>query len=287
MVPWKCIGVVLKVGQKDLAPLLERVLRFVRERGLDVVLEKEAAAQASGSRGLSLDETVAKADLVIVLGGDGTVLATARAIGQRKVEILGINLGHLGFLTEVAPDDVDAALAGALDGEFRIEQRSRLEVATWEGDREVDTGLVLNDAVLGKGPNVARLIELDASVDGKPVGRYRADGLIVSTPTGSTAYNLSAGGPILDPDVPAMIVTPICPHALSQRPLVLSDRSTVEVRPLAEEQVYLTLDGQVGRALRPREHVRITRSSHPLGFLASPRGDHFETLRRKLGWGSR
>ena len=219
MVPWKSIGVALKSGQSDMAPLLERVVGFIRERGLDVVFEFEAAAQIAGSEGLSLEDTAGRADLVIVLGGDGTVLATARAIGTRAVPILGINLGHLGFLTDVAPADVDSALISVFNGDYVVQERSRIEVVTWEGEREVSCELALNDAVFSKGPDIARLIDLEVYVDGKRLGNYRADGLVVSTPTGSTAYNLSAGGPILDPTVAAIILTPICAHTLSLRPV--------------------------------------------------------------------
>ncbi len=284
MVPWKCIGVVLKTGQREMAPLLERVLRCAAEHGLDAVLDEQAAG-TQGTTGYSLAETAARADLVIVLGGDGTVLATARAIGSRDVPVLGINLGSLGFLTELAPDDVDQALGRVLDGDYAIQQRARLEVVTWEGEREVDAGLVLNDAVFSKGPDVARLIELDAEVDERAIGSFRADGLIVSTPTGSTAYNLSAGGPIVDPQVPAMLVTPICPHSLGQRPLVISDQSRVVVRPRDGDEVHLTLDGQVGRALRTGEHVCITRSAYPLRFVGASDRDPFDLLHHKLGWG--
>ena len=287
MIPWKCIGVCLKAGQQDMAPLLERVVGFVRERGLDVALEREAAGQIAGSEGHTLDELVQRVDLMIVLGGDGTVLAVARAIGTRLVPILGINLGHLGFLTDLAPSDVDGALAGVFNGEYALQERSRLEVVAHEGGREVEVGLVLNDAVVSKGPEVARLIDIDTRVDGKWIGTYRADGLVVATPTGSTAYNLSAGGPILDPGVDAMILTPICPHTLSVRPLVLRDQSVVEVFLRDQDSVQLTLDGQVGHILGPGSSVRITRSPHSLQFLTVPDRDHFETVRTKLGWGSR
>jgi NAD+ kinase len=287
MVPWKSIGVALKSGQSDMAPLLERVVGFIRERGLDVVFEFEAAAQVAGSEGLSLEDTAGRVDLFIVLGGDGTVLATARAIGTRAVPILGINLGHLGFLTDVAPADVDSALISVFNGDYVVQERARIEVVTWEGEREVSCELALNDAVFSKGPDIARLIDLEVYVDGKRLGNYRADGLVVSTPTGSTAYSLSAGGPILDPSVAAIILTPICPHTLSLRPVVLADDSTVEVRLPRDEHVYLTLDGQVGRPLRPAEFVRITRSAHPVRFLSTPDRDHFGTVRAKLGWGTR
>lgn len=287
MVPWKCIGVALKAGQTDLAALLERVVRPIRDRGLELVLDREASAQLAEPEALTLEEVAARADLFIVLGGDGTVLATARAIGERPVPILGINLGHLGFLADVAPSDVDGVLEQVLGGHCSVVERSRLDVRTCEGEREVDRDLALNDAVFSKGPGLARLIDIETRVNGRWVGTYRADGLIVSTPTGSTAYNLAAGGPILDPQVAGLILTPICPHTLSLRPLVLDDASSIEVRVSMADDVRLTIDGQVGRHLGSSESVRIRRSAHPVRFLTIPDRDHFEIVRTKLGWGSR
>ncbi len=285
MVPWKCIGVALKAGaQREMTPLVERIVAKLREHGIDVVLEREAAAR-SGGDGLSLEETAQRADLLIVLGGDGTVLASARAIGERNVAILGVNLGSLGFLTDVHPSDVDTALDGLLRGDYAVEERARLAVGPIP-PADLPSGLVLNDVVISKGAGAARLIELEARVDGKSIGAYRADGLVVSTPTGSTAYNLSAGGPLVDPGVDAMIITPICPHTLTQRPLVISDRSTVEVQLGSGEDVRLTLDGQVDCPLGEGDGIRVTRAPHPVRFVRPPDRDHFETLRTKLGWGS-
>ena len=297
MVPWKCIGVALKAGQTDLAALLERVVRPIRDRGLELALDREASAQLAEPEALTLEEVAARVDLFIVLGGAGTVLATARAIGERPVPILGINLGHLGFLADVAPSDVDGVLEQVLGGHCSVVERSRLDVRTCEGEREVDRDLALNskvaattsaacllalnDAVFSKGPGLARLIDIETRVNGRWVGTYRADGLIVSTPTGSTAYNLAAGGPILAPQVAGLILTPICPHTLSLRPLVLDDASSIEVR------VSMADDVQVGRHLGSIESVRITRSAHPVRFLTIPDRDHFEIVRTKLGWGSR
>lgn len=286
MAPWKRIGLALKPGQAEMPVLLERVLRIIRDRGFEVELDGEAAALLGAPRGLERSEIAERVDLFVVLGGDGTVLATARAIGARPVPILGVNLGRLGFLTETSPEEAVATLERVFDGDYSEEERGRLEVVTWEGERELEGGLALNDAVFSKAPHVARLIEIETKVDGHKVGTYRADGLVVSTPTGSTAYNLSAGGPILDPKVDAMILTPICPHTLSLRPLVLDAESEVEVRLPAGDEANLTLDGQVGRALQPSHFVRITRSAYPARFLTLPGRDHFGTVRRKLGWGS-
>jgi len=281
MIPWKRIGVALKSGQAGVEPLLRRIVAKADEHGLELVLDREAA----------LEETAARSDLLIVLGGDGTVLAAARAIGERDVAILGINVGRLGFLADVSPDEVDRALAAIFAGDYRIQERSRLAVTCIKQDLEPDSeppaDLVLNDAVITKGTALARLIELEARIDQKVIATYRSDGLILATPTGSTAYNLSAGGPLIDPTVPAMIISPICPHTLTQRPLVLPDSVQVEVRLLPREEATLTLDGQVGTSLQPGDAVRVTRAARPVRFVTAPDHDPFETLRKKLGWGSR
>ena len=290
MIPWKRIGVALKSGQAGVEPLLRRIVAVVSNHGLELILEREAAVRLPGldsGGGLALEKVAARSDLLIVLGGDGTVLATVRAVGERDVPILGINLGHLGFLADLAPEDVDAALAAVFSGEYGVLERSRLAVTCVNEGRDVNTDLVLNDAVITKGSALARLIELEACVDEKVIATYRSDGLILSTPTGSTAYNLSAGGPLVDPTVPAMIISPICPHTLTQRPLVLPDSLQVEVRLHSPEEATLTLDGQVGTSLHPGDAVRVTRSAHPARFIIVPEHNHFETLRKKLGWGSR
>jgi NAD+ kinase len=224
---------------------------------------------------------------MVVLGGDGTMLRTARAIGARDVPIFGINLGRLGFLTDVRPEEVDEALRAVLAGRCRIESRARLAVTALRDGAEDAPRLVTNDAVISPHGDVARMLDLQTRVAGRPMGSYRADGLIVSTPTGSTAYSLGAGGSILDPEVDAMIVTPICPLANShQRPIVLSDRRVVEVTLLSELPAILTLDGQVGVPLRQGEGIRVTRSAHPLRFVTVGDHDYFSILRSKLGWGS-
>lgn len=286
MIPWKRIGIALKAGQKKMTPLLRQVVSAVERRDLEILLESEAAAQLPGSSGVSLAEVVAEADLLIVLGGDGTMLAAARAVGARDVHLLGINLGRLGFLTDVNPADVSGALSTVLSGDYRVRERSRLDITLLEQGEERAAGVVLNDAVISKGRDVGRLIELETRVDGNLVASYSADGLIVSTPTGSTAYNLSAGGPLVDETASALILTPICPHTVSQRPLVLSDDLSVEVRLRSTDDTRLTLDGQLGFALAAGEGIRATRCIRPACFVTTPSYDRFETLRTKLGWGS-
>jgi NAD+ kinase len=289
MVPWKRIAIAVKPRQSGAEALIRRVLQMLEGRGVEVVVEghaAEALGKRAGRTALSRDEILDGADGVVVLGGDGTTLSVVRAIGPRTIPVLGVNLGALGFLTAVAPDEVDEALEGVLNGEFEIRERRRLELRRL-ANPEAPPELVLNDAVFTKGTALARMIELATFVDGRRVATYLSDGLIVSTPTGSTAYNLSAGGPLLDPDLAAMVLNPICPHTLSHRPLVLPDDRAVEVELCSPAEATLTLDGQVEEPLQPGERVRIARSSHPARFVVVPGHDHFETLRTKLGWGAR
>jgi NAD+ kinase len=286
---WKRVGIAVKPGQAGIGALLRRIAAVLGDHGLDFELEPAAAEQApelAGPDAPSRDTVLSRCDLVIALGGDGTVLGVARELGERAVPILAVNLGHLGFLTQIHPDDVESELAAVLRGDCRIEERARLEVLSASGGREPRRDLVLNDAILNKGTALARMIELQVRVEELLVATYRSDGLIFATPTGSTAYNLSAGGPLLHPTLPAMVLNPICPHTLTQRPLVLPDAMQVEVRLLSTEAVTLTLDGQVGASLLPGDRVRVTRSAHPVRFVTSPAHNPFEILRTKLGWGA-
>ncbi|MFQ5514626.1 MAG: NAD(+)/NADH kinase [Myxococcota bacterium] len=290
MLPWRRIGVALKGGQTEVGPLIARVAARVEAHGLELVLDPEAAAALPGTppeEAPKLEELPSRCDLLVVLGGDGTVLAAARAIGERDVAILGINLGQLGFLADIARDDLESALASVLSGRYCIQERARLQVTHDRVAGGCERDLVLNDAVITKGSALARLIELEARVDERLIASYRSDGLILSTPTGSTAYNLSAGGPLVDPRLPALILSPICPHTLTQRPLVLPDSLRVEVRLHSREDATLTLDGQIGVPLRCGDRLQVTRSAHPLRFVTLSPHDPFATLRGKLGWGAR
>lgn len=288
---WKRIALTVKAGQtagpSGVSPLVARIVALLRARGVEVALDAAAASHLGETSAARVDEIVAGADLLVLLGGDGSVLAAVRAICARRVPILGVNLGHLGFLTDVSLDQAEAALSAVLRDECTIVERTRFEVTHMRDGRELLRDLVLNDAVITKGSALARLIELEAQVDGRLISRYRSDGLIVATPTGSTAYNLSAGGPIIDPGVPAAILNPICPHTLTLRPLVLPDDREILVRLCSPEDAALTLDGQVGATLRTGDEVRVVKSREPARFVTTPPHDHFETLRTKLGWGSR
>jgi NAD+ kinase len=282
----RTVGVAIKPGEPRALEAVRDLAKWLTDRGVRARFEIDAAA-AIGEVGVSRAVLVREADLLIVLGGDGTLLSVVRALGERAVPILGVNLGTLGFLVEVSVDEMHDALARALDGEMAIEPRMRLAVRLLRDGRELRSWLALNDAVITKGAS-ARIVDLEARADGQLVTTYHADGLIVSTPTGSTAYTLSAGGPILLPGVPSLVLTPICPHALTQRPLVLPDSAVIEVivHPRGGE-VQLAIDGQEGAPLQEGDLVEVRRSEHPALLLVSPAHSRFEVLRSKLRWGER
>lgn len=283
----RAVGICVKPEQPQLADFVGELEEWLRERGVDVVLDAQAARWKGEARG-SFEESVGKLDLVVVLGGDGTLLAAARSVGERAVPILGVNLGSLGFLTETSSDELYPALTDVLAGRYRIEQRMRLEVAAVRDGRTLGRCLALNDAVIGKSA-LSRMIDLETVADGSPVTTYHADGLIAATPTGSSAYSLSAGGPLLLPEFEAIVLTPICPHTLTQRPLVLPETCRVEIRVHAARggDVHLTVDGQVGYALAEGDVVHVWRAGHPVRMLVPPGRNRFEVMRAKLRWGER
>jgi NAD+ kinase len=226
-------------------------------------------------------------DLLLVLGGDGTLLSVARLIGARDVPILGVNLGGLGFLTEVTLEELYPILDAVLQGIYEVTHRILLTATVHRQGERIAEYVALNDAVINKGV-LARMIELETYIDGQYVTTFRADGLILSTPTGSTAYCLAAGGPIVYPTLRALVLTPICPHTLTLRPLVIPDAAKVEiVQGVTNENAYLTLDGQVGFTLRHRDVIRVVRSDHTITLLKAPGKDYFKILRTKLKWGER
>jgi NAD+ kinase len=283
----RSIGICVKPDQPQLAGLIRELEAWLVERRLTVVPDPESghwtAAEAAPRR-----EMAEKVDLVVVLGGDGTLLAVARAIGSRPVAVLGVNLGTLGFLTETARDELFTALEEVIAGRFRTEMRMRLEVVVDREGEERGRYLALNEAVIAN-TTLARIVDLEVWADGAEVTTYHSDGLIVATPTGSTAYSLSAGGPLVLPSLEAILLTPICPHSLSQRPLVLPETCQVEVtvRGNPGSEVQLTVDGQVGRELGDGDCIRVRRSDHPVRLLVPPGRNRFEVMRQKLRWGER
>lgn len=286
-VRFQSIGICVKSDQPQMADRVAELAEWLRKRGIEVWLDPQAARWQGGPES-PLEEIAARVDLMIVLGGDGTLLSAARAIGERAVPVLGVNLGTMGFLAEITSDELFEALEAALAGRLRVASRMRLAVEVERGGRIVQRALALNDAVIGKSA-LSRMIDLEARADGAFVTTYHSDGLIVATPTGSSAYSLSAGGPLLLPDGEAIVLTPICPHTLTQRPLVLPESYRIEILVIATRggDVHLTVDGQVGLPLEEGDRVVAQRSRHPVRLLVSPHRNRFDVMREKLRWGER
>jgi NAD+ kinase len=282
------IGIVAKPHGRRSAPAVRRLLRWLSaRRGAPAALVERETARAAGAGlpGASREELARRCDLVVVFGGDGTLLSMARVVAGRRASLLGVNLGTLGFLTEVPVAELLPTLSQVLAGRYTVDRRMMLEARVVRRGRRLPSLSLLNDIVINKSA-LARIIDLSISVDGRPVSLYKADGLIVSTPTGSTAYSLSAGGPIVDPSLQAIVLTPICPHTLTNRPIVLPDSSRIEVRlDTPDEDVYLTLDGQVGVPLQCGDVVRVRRAAGWLRLVQPLERDYFAVLRRKLKWG--
>jgi NAD+ kinase len=278
---------VLIVGKRrspEARPALRRVARLIEKRGLAVSFDPETAAALG--RGARRGDPAA-VDLVVVLGGDGTLLSAARRLLGHPRPILGINLGGLGFMTETGPEEAEAVLEEVLAGRYDVSRRMTLDATLLRGRKVITRLTVLNDAVIAKSA-LARMIDLEVSIDGGEVTTYQADGLIVSTPTGSTAYSLSAGGPIIHPEMSALLVSPICPHTLTMRPLLVPAESRIEVTlRTSDSDVYLTLDGQVGHTMKGGDRVRVRKGSSPVLIVRSRRQSYYEVLRRKLRWGER
>jgi NAD+ kinase len=266
----KSVVIVTKPKQADVARVARELTDWFEQNKIAASLDPQAAATA---------------DLAVVLGGDGTLLAAARLLGDRQIPIVAINYGSLGFLTEVTLDEMYPALKGVLAGEFVTQQRMMMDVHVMRGSRRVADYRALNDVVINKG-TLSRMVELEARVDGQYLSLFRADGLIVATPTGSTAYNLSAGGPIIFPTMSAMIVTPICSHTLTNRPLVLSESVKIEIMlRFPQDDVQFTVDGQVGSNLEMNDHLIVQKSNVSLTLVAPAGKNYFDVLRGKLKWG--
>jgi NAD+ kinase len=287
----KRIGVVVKPHQPDALDTLCRLTGWLDQRGIRLIgspkIERERIEHETGCSVEVVDEDqlAQTADLILVLGGDGTMIATARMMGAAAVPVLGINYGGLGYLAEFRIEELFAALESILAHDYKLERRLMLEVELRRGQELVTHNRVLNDVVVNKSA-LARIIQIETHLNGQFVNSFRADGLIVSTPTGSTAYNLSAGGPIIYPSMNAVVITPICPFTLSNRPIVVPDDSLIEVRLLTEkEEVALTLDGQVGFPLQVGDHLSIRKSATPFNLVQPTNRNYFDVLRDKLKWG--
>lgn len=280
----KRVGFILKPDKTEAAPLLDELVPWAVSRGLVPVVTAEDQVGPEGVRIVPEDDLGVECDLVVVLGGDGTMLRAADLVAERGVPVLGINLGRLGFLTPFRTTEARDAIDAAVAGELEIGERSRLSVTHQPVEGEPITRCALNDAVVHQGA-MARLIELEARLDGHLIASYRADGLIIATPTGSTAYNLAAGGPIIVPGQESMTITPICAHALTNRPLVVPKDSTITVQLGGESRgVILTVDGQWARSLQVGDVVEIGNAARPLRIFESDK-PYFDILREKLHWG--
>jgi NAD+ kinase len=283
---FQSIGIISRPRRSDLAVVVPPLLKWLEARGIQTFIDEETAdGLPDGMKGHPRQHVADSSQLLLVLGGDGTLLAAARLAAPRGIPILPINMGSLGFLTNFTLQELHPALDDTLEGRFSLSERVMISVDLVRGGKTIDSQRVLNEAVINKGA-LARMIELELNIDGGFVCRYRADGLIVATPTGSTAYSLSAGGPIVHPAVESFVITPICPHMLSDRPLVVRDSSCIEMRLSGNTQsVFLTLDGQRGIPLQPTDLVRATRAKELLKLIQPPRKSYFEILRNKLKWG--
>jgi len=289
------VGIVAKQGLVAASEHVSRLAAWLRERHAEAVYERETAALAGaavrGEKTFTREALPREVDLVVVLGGDGTLLAMAARIAQAKrdIPILGVNFGSLGFLTEIRIDELLPSLERVLDGSATFDQRAMLEADAYRKGQQVDSRVVLNDVVFTKAA-LSRMIELSVSVDGGFVTRVKADGLIIASATGSTAYNLAAGGPIVHPLVNALVLTPIAPHTLTNRPVVIPGSAGIEVLAHSSgspDEIFVTYDGQSGYPLHEGDLVKVRISSQSLRLVKAPARGYFELLREKLKWGER
>jgi len=285
---FKTIGIISKFSDLSIGECVTTLIDFLLARGLQVVLEESAAKTLSSTEleTVGMAQLGRRCDLVIVVGGDGTILHSARALADDDIPLVGVNLGRLGFLADILPDEMIDKLGEILDGHYFEEQRFLLTSHVERDGERLLEGYAFNDVVLHKW-NSVRMIEFETRVDGQRVNCQRSDGIIVSTPTGSTAYALSGGGPILQPDMNAIILVPICPHTLSNRPLVIDGDSRVEliVKAGSQPHVRITLDGQDNFELNDHDRIVIRKKDQPVLLIHPPGHDHFQLLRAKLGWG--
>ncbi len=283
----KRIGIITKPNKPEAIEVTKGLVGWLGERKIEVFVETRVASVIDHPHGYDRNTIPSLVDMVIILGGDGTLLSAARAIGDKDVPILGVNLGGLGFLTAITLDELYTLLERVIEGDYKTSIRTTLNVSVHRDGEKFHQYRVLNDVAINKGA-LARIIDLETSIDGKYLTTFKADGLIISTPTGSTGYSMSAGGPIVYPRLHSVIITPICPHTLTNRPLILPDEVTIRVILISRnEDVFLTLDGQVGLAFEPGSMLEIRKADNFVSLIDPPHKDYFEVLRTKLKWGER
>jgi len=283
----KKIAIFAKVHDPRCQDVAIELIKWLEGKGLIPLVEAHLSRHLSCRERAESAEIPDIADMVVVLGGDGTLISVARLVGDREVPILGVNLGSLGFLTEITLDELYPALERCLSGDYRVSERMMLRAAVERDGREIQCHQVLNDVVINKGA-LARIVDLETTVDGSWLTTFKSDGLIISTPTGSTGYSLAAGGPIIHPALDCLVITPICPHTLTNRPIVVDAGASITVTLKSDkEDVFLTLDGQVGMELKAGDVIRVRRAEHRTRLVMSRSKDYFEVLRTKLKWGER
>lgn len=281
------IGIIGKTNTDKAYEIAKDLSEWFNARGVEVIFEQEIGKKIRRRKSVPAAEIPELVDIILVFGGDGTFLRVARLACEHGTPILGINLGGLGFLTEITVEEIYPMMERILSGDYEIEDRQMLRTTVRRGRTGAKHYEVLNDVVINK-EAVARIIDLEIYIEGSHVTTYKADGIILSTPTGSTAYSLSAGGPIVHPALPVTIITPICPHTLTNRPLVVSNEMKVEIKITTQEpDTYLTLDGQIGIRLKTGDVIEVRKSDTVVKLIKSPFRDYFTILKTKLMWGER
>lgn len=283
----KTFGIIAKKNKPEASELAKSIVSWLDKKGIQTLVEREVAESIGHPNAIERETIPSNVDLIVVLGGDGTLLSVARQKSTASIPILGINLGGLGFLTETFKEETFEALEKVVAGDFETDKRLMLKATVRRGDTVVGESTVLNDVVINKGA-LARIIDLETYIDGGYLATFNADGLILSTPTGSTAYSLAAGGPIVYPSLDSIIMNPICPHTLTNRPLVLPDRCKIRViLKSANQDVHITLDGQEGMPLEGDDIVEVRKAENYIYLIKSSSKTYFELLRTKLRWGER
>jgi NAD+ kinase len=289
----KRIGIISKQNKPEAIPVIQNLVEWLWPKEVEVFVEDgtgrllDPRLSGRALHPMEREEIPKHVEMVIVLGGDGTLLSVARQVWNRKMPILGVNLGGLGFLTEITLEELYPVLEKILKGDFQTNEREVLHASVVRKGRKIADYIILNDAVVNKGA-LARIIDLETTIDGEYLATFQSDGLIISTPTGSTAYNLSAGGPIVFPSLHTIIITPICPHTLTNRPILLPDDLMIRtILKSRNQEVFLTLDGQLGFALEFEDVVEVKKAEGCILLIKSPYRHYFELLRQKLKWGER